>query len=55
MAPLNKHGLDPDKQVYIGHKLSIVKDPAKMPRMVAPDEWEAATSRIGKKFKVRAV
>jgi len=49
---IGKWGVDPNKQVYLGHKLSLVKDPAKMPRKHMPDDWEEATSRIGKKFRV---
>ena len=50
-----KWGVDPNKQVYLGKKLALVKDPAKMPRRHMPDDWEEASSRIGKKFRVIGV
>lgn len=49
---LNPHGLDPNKQCYISQRMTIVKDPRKMPRVVNPVDWEPQTSRIGKKFRV---
>ena len=51
---VNKHGLDVNKQVYIEQRMTIVKDPAKMPRIINDPDWEPETSRIGKKYRVIA-